>query len=40
VRGHYEYTPEDHPRKHLREDILEKRPERFAEWIDVVCDLS
>jgi len=38
VRGHYEYTPEDHPRKHLREDILEKREERFALWIENICD--
>ncbi|MEK9176707.1 MAG: hypothetical protein AAB923_00250 [Patescibacteria group bacterium] len=38
VRGHYEYTPEDHPRKHLREDILEKREERFAIWIDAICE--
>ncbi len=33
VRGHYEYTPEDKPWKHLNEDILEKREHEFAPWL-------
>ncbi len=33
VRGHYEYTPEDKPFKHLNEDILEKREQEFALWL-------
>lgn len=33
IRGHYEYTPEDKPWKHLRDEILEKREADFAPWI-------
>lgn len=33
VRGHYEYTPEDKPRKHLSAVLLEKREQEFAPWI-------
>jgi|CXWL01.1.fsa_nt_gi hypothetical protein len=33
VCGHYEYTPEDKPWRHLNDEILEKREEKFAEWI-------
>lgn len=31
VRAHYEYTPEDHPWKHLDEAVLENRPEPVRE---------
>ena len=33
VRGHYEYTPEDKPRKHLNNEIMERREREFAPWI-------
>ncbi len=33
VRGHYEYTAEDKPWRHLNEEILEARKEIFNEWI-------
>ena len=33
VRGHYEYTPEDKPWRHLRADILEKREQEFTRWL-------
>jgi hypothetical protein len=36
VCGHYEYTPEDKPWKHLREEILESRNEQFAPWIETI----
>lgn len=33
VRGHYEYTPEDHPRKHLDETLFEARESDFKNWV-------
>lgn len=33
VRGHYEYTPEDKPIRHLRDVIFEKREHEFALWL-------
>lgn len=33
IRGHYEYTPEDKPWRHLDAVLLEKREEKFAPWI-------
>jgi hypothetical protein len=38
VRGHYEYTPEDRPFKHMDEAILEKRPEIFRSWVAPLVD--
>lgn len=33
VRGHYEYTPEDHPIQHLNEALFEKREEDFKGFL-------
>lgn len=43
VRGHYEYTPESHPRWHLKEVGMEKRREDFlrfmGDWIVPVTQI-
>lgn len=33
VRGHYEFTPEDHPIAHLKETLFEARADMFREWL-------
>lgn len=39
VRGHYEFTPEDKPWKHLKNVGLVARREKFAPWLkDIVSD--
>ena len=40
VRCHYEYTPDDHPIRHLREDIFLRREDRFMPWVKDICDLE
>lgn len=38
IRAHYEYTPEDHPLKHLNEAVLEHRPEPIREALKGLLD--
>lgn len=38
VRGHFEYTPEDRPIAHMREDVFEARTENFAAWLRETVD--
>lgn len=33
VRGHYEYTPEDHPIAHMQEALFEPHTEQFRKWL-------
>lgn len=33
VRGHYEFTPEDHPFAHLNETLFEARTADFHRWM-------
>ncbi len=33
LRGHYEYTPEAHPRMHIQEVVFEPRREAFLKWL-------
>lgn len=33
VRGHQEYTPEDHPVKHIQETLFAERNALFTDWL-------